>query len=975
MDSSLQASSIRSLSPPPSPYTTSSPPSADASAYAGLSNPGSNTLHDRVPVTAQPGGGGAGASSAGGIGGRRGQQDERRDKDAKADQIVQHFYAKTCAVVSQARMTHLEDTTSTTSTGGSAGIASPLASGSGGAGSHGRRLSRAGTPPRSRGASAGPPLKRTNRWFNLELSETDHFRQELKTWRSVSSLLSPTPSPSPSPTHSLSPSASSSVPPMVLDIILDTCGMTPNQVLVLSDQRGRRVRVDSSPSPPTSTSSPAPSSGVRSPRITRPNVILERWTLSLVAPFQPTPAPELPSVYKQAIVLFRTLFTLIGCRMSMGDEGEREGEVDVEVPIAERSGEQTIETFVFPGVQTPIGTLVLKCAYRLNADFAVEAIETLLSSTFIDQDFFKPTMARYHQDALSGRPGSLPIKQQPYPAPPNSSSSSPQRPSYGSLSSRHQRASTTSTVPFPSIAVVQQSTQQQQQQPSSEPETPPESAGSSGRYGSFSGGVEPAFLSLSRARGASYSGGIQRAVSNPLSSSPTSLVGGPNRRPSLTSASGSSSSPIFRPGPDPADSKRFLESAEDDSDAIESFLGLIDARPELVRTAASAASAASAILSKTQADDHWTQALQCARKNSPTWTMFNWLVDVRANPLQPGTRRLALVELWEMPLTAELIDAVGKLALRNGGKWDVEYNPPPVGEDDGRPLLVSKRTNASSVALHMPHYIRHVLARTQVHTPTLLTAIIYLGRMVQLNSHPLLGSGDVSRYRLVLGVLRVAAQLLSDFPSEYADWRSCGDTPGGTVNLERDVRALLGGHTSVTEQELLTCLRENCGMGLSPSANFLAPPETGDGSDDRKDGLRLLKAANPHKLDRPSPSPSLSKIPLLSRKSSINILKLKRVPLAPITNRLPISSTPSAHLQRRWTPSFRAAPPKVAIENHWEPVEKPYIVGTLIRSTKVTRALSQILDPAAVEGRLRSEVHADGGKWSEMGYAGEWIEV
>lgn len=55
--------------------------------------------------------------------------------------------------------------------------------------------------------------------------------------------------------------------------------------------------------------------------------------------------------------------------------------------------------------------LVLQCTYRLNADFAVEAIETLLSSTFIDQDFFKPTMARYHQEALSGRvsPLRLPV--------------------------------------------------------------------------------------------------------------------------------------------------------------------------------------------------------------------------------------------------------------------------------------------------------------------------------------------------------------------------------------------------------------------------------------------------------------------------------------------------------------------------------------------------------------------------------------
>lgn len=222
--------------------------------------------------------------------------------------------------------------------------------------------------------------------FNLELPDTDHFRQELRTWRSVSSLLSPAPSPAASLASPPQP-----VPSMVLDIILDTCSMTPNQVLVLSDQRGRRVRVDSTTSaspPPSGLGHSGPSnlsaggsSGVRSPRLTRPNVLLERWTLTLVPPFSPSAPPELPSVYKQAIVLFRTLYTLmrtlpawglyrrlarrkagvggaglqIGCRMSMGDEGDREGEVGVDVGIAERPGEKTTETIVFPGVQTPTG--------------------------------------------------------------------------------------------------------------------------------------------------------------------------------------------------------------------------------------------------------------------------------------------------------------------------------------------------------------------------------------------------------------------------------------------------------------------------------------------------------------------------------------------------------------------------------------------------------------------------------------------
>lgn len=56
-------------------------------------------------------------------------------------------------------------------------------------------------------------------------------------------------------------------------------------------------------------------------------------------------------------------------------------------------------------------SLTLQCTYRLNADFSVEDIETLLSSRFIDEDFFKPTMARYQheQDAASGRVSLVPL--------------------------------------------------------------------------------------------------------------------------------------------------------------------------------------------------------------------------------------------------------------------------------------------------------------------------------------------------------------------------------------------------------------------------------------------------------------------------------------------------------------------------------------------------------------------------------------
>lgn len=75
-------------------------------------------------------------------------------------------------------------------------------------------------------------------------------------------------------------------------------------------------------------------------------------------------------------------------------------------------------------------------------------------------------------------------------------------------------------------------------------ETPPGSGASSGRFGSYGGGAEPAFVTLSRARNASSSGAIQRASTSALSSSPSSVP----RRPSLQGGSPASSSPIFGQG-------------------------------------------------------------------------------------------------------------------------------------------------------------------------------------------------------------------------------------------------------------------------------------------------------------------------------------------------------------------------------------------------------------------------------------------
>ncbi|GAA5950542.1 hypothetical protein JCM3765_000523 [Sporobolomyces pararoseus] len=587
------------------------------------------------------------------------QKDNRDPATKQVDQIVQHFFSKTVAVISQTRTTQIPNPDFA-----DLPLNSPTL---GAAPSLRRGVSTTGS--NSGGKRKGEKM---NSWFNLTLPENEHFRTELKTWRNISSLLS---SPSPSSTSSSflsSQSQPSTIPSLVLSVYLDVSDLTPNQVLVLSDQKGRRTRVDRNlanssnlnraRSPPVSsiprsrsrggagTSTPGGGGGGGSNSSSPTSVVLEQWNLS----FQPTPTPRshptssssstsdlgkpqssnsnsnsLPSVYKHSILHFRSLFTLvkllptyslarrlnrtsstsststsrggggvkttmngglrIGIRVEVREPGDEpaesvEGEVEVDTPIENEETGRATETVRFPGVETPLGILHLTGTYRLNTDFGVEDIETLLSSRFIDEDFFRPTVntARYREKEDSGRPGSLPISARAgLAATQTRLGTSPSHqsppitglgplPSYGSLSSRHQYApqATTSSVtrpsvpPLPAPVPVHPSTVTTNDSPepreSLESDRSP-SVSSSARLSAYGtsvpsrpGGVEPAFISLSRARSGTNITGIQRVSPSPSLHSGTSGI---IRRSSLSggvtgghSSSPSSGSPIFRPG-------------------------------------------------------------------------------------------------------------------------------------------------------------------------------------------------------------------------------------------------------------------------------------------------------------------------------------------------------------------------------------------------------------------------------------------
>lgn len=183
----------------------------------------------------------------------------------------QQFFAKSAQVITQARLTH--------HAGGS------------------ESRDDAST---SRGSGFTSGSKR-NRWFNLELDESDIFKEELKTWKAVTALLQPSPSTSATPDTSSSSRESSigghaQIPSMSIDVLLDVSEMSGNQVLVLTDAQGKRSRVDLA----GKSRQQAGHTRENSPK--RCNILLERWTISLKPPI-PTSPPELPSVYKHCIIV------------------------------------------------------------------------------------------------------------------------------------------------------------------------------------------------------------------------------------------------------------------------------------------------------------------------------------------------------------------------------------------------------------------------------------------------------------------------------------------------------------------------------------------------------------------------------------------------------------------------------------------------------------------------------------------------
>ncbi|KAF3389519.1 Autophagy-related protein 13 [Penicillium rolfsii] len=296
---------------------------------------------------------------------------------------------------------------------------------------------------------------KVNRWFNVELEDTDVLREQLWTWRTCDAT-------------------TNRPPPLIIETYLDCRGLTNNQSLVILDDNGKRWDVQDS-------ITGSRGAGTHTYRPNADEVILERWRIELgEATSKPTAelGSILPTVYKKSIVLFRSLFTYskflpawkfsrnIKVRWSPAlqvkyrvldpstaarSDRFKTSQDNLTVPLYEGSA-RTVETYSFGTTESPAGPFSVNVTYRTNCDFRIDDSEALLSSRFMgaDDDIFRPSLPSEDVSRLNPETGSVPVGRRTVEHP------DPSR-AYGSLSTFHQVGPTGGTSPISALRAVRDS--------------------------------------------------------------------------------------------------------------------------------------------------------------------------------------------------------------------------------------------------------------------------------------------------------------------------------------------------------------------------------------------------------------------------------------------------------------------------------------------------------------------------------------
>lgn len=229
--------------------------------------------------------------------------------------------------------------------------------------------------------------------FQLDTLELEDFREELKTWKTCGSI-------------------DNRPPPLIIEVYLDTSRLKDSQSLTIVDDDGKRWDVMeqlASLGSYTDASS--------SPTSTRPrDLVIERWRIDLQTRAQFSTddfGPTLPTIYKKAIVFFRSFFTttrvLPGWKFASQDATRNPHpaltprcriltelpSLDGPDPLRQSiDGRDPTADYVFGDLDLPVGRLSASVTYRNDCSFRIDDSEALLSSRFmgVDENFFKPSL-------------------------------------------------------------------------------------------------------------------------------------------------------------------------------------------------------------------------------------------------------------------------------------------------------------------------------------------------------------------------------------------------------------------------------------------------------------------------------------------------------------------------------------------------------------------------------------------------------
>lgn len=259
---------------------------------------------------------------------------------------------------------------------------------------------------------------------------------------------------------------------MIIETYIDTQDLTNNQSLVIVDDQGRQRDAEEALNlSPTSSAG----GGGQAPR---PQVILERWVVKLGEPPNEVPrdlAQLLPRVYKNSIILYRSLFAcarllpawqkfgkkLFNSRSSPNSpklryrilEGPQARPISMPDPLSTplfESRDEVLDRYSFDPIESPAGAISIHVTYRSRCDFRIDDSEAFLSSRFMgmDKQYFEPSLgrkgSRTRKITEQMEVGSLPPKRE-LPI------RTDQGQAYGSMSTFHQIGPPAGTSPLSAL--------------------------------------------------------------------------------------------------------------------------------------------------------------------------------------------------------------------------------------------------------------------------------------------------------------------------------------------------------------------------------------------------------------------------------------------------------------------------------------------------------------------------------------------